>query len=287
MLALLLDPIFHVFQGCPGRNQPVDLVTRGIVRLSLAVGKRLGEPGDRVGVDRIVLGQPSGRLGEVANPFRIDDPDFDASGAQSIRPAALVTAARLHHRPADPVRPHPRHQLGPAFRRARRRHAQSLRTNAGVDFVLCNIKADNSRLLWHPPLPSLLVRALTPMQLFGFKEDAEPVPRSPSGFASGDHGLRSGDGRLLQQPPVRRCCHISRTQGGQRGSVGEGEGGAIVDDESAATNRRRPPASPKPLRAKSDVVGPAARTRAQIAILSTAASDRTLCARLRLRQDRV
>ena len=76
MLALLLDPIFHVFQGCPGRNQPVDLVTRGIVRLSLAVGKRLGEPGDRVGVDRIVLGQPSGRLGEVANPFRIDDPDF-------------------------------------------------------------------------------------------------------------------------------------------------------------------------------------------------------------------
>ena len=57
MLALLLDPIFRVFQGGPSRNQPVDLVACGIVQLGLAVGKRLGEPGDRVGVDRIVLGQ--------------------------------------------------------------------------------------------------------------------------------------------------------------------------------------------------------------------------------------
>jgi hypothetical protein len=121
------------FQGRPSRNQPVDLVACGIVRLGLAVGKRLGEPGDRVGVDRIVLGQPSGRFGEVANPFRVHDPDFDTGRAQRFRPAALVTAARLHHRPADPVRAHPRHQPGPAFRRARRRQAQSLRTNAGVD----------------------------------------------------------------------------------------------------------------------------------------------------------
>ncbi len=178
MLALLLDPIFHLFQGRPSLDQPVDLVACGIVRLGLAVGKRLGEPGDRVGVDRIVLGQPARCFGEMANPFRIDDPDFYASGAQGLRPAALVTAARLHHRPADPVCAHPRHQLGLAFRRARRRHAQSLRTNAGVDFALCDIEADKSRLLCHPPVPSLLVRALTPMQLFGFKEDARPVPRS-------------------------------------------------------------------------------------------------------------
>ena len=189
MLALLLDPIFRVFQGRPSRNQPVDLVACGIVRLGLAVGKRLGEPGDRVGVDRIVLGQPSGRFGEVANPFRVHDPDFDTGRAQRFRPAALVTAARLHHRPADPVRAHPRHQPGPAFRRARRRQAQSLRTNAGVDFALCDIQADKSRLLWHPPLPSLLVRALAPMQLFGFKEDARPVPRSLTG--SGLRGSRA------------------------------------------------------------------------------------------------
>src|SRR5207302_3612022 len=30
-------------------------------------------------------------------------------------------------------------------------------------------------------LPSLLVRALTPLQLFGLKEDTGPVPRSPAG----------------------------------------------------------------------------------------------------------
>src|ERR1700724_1820004 len=47
------------------------------------------------------------------------------------------------------------------------------------------------------PLPSLLVRALAPKQLFGLKEDTGSVPRSPAGYASGGNGLRSGDGRLL------------------------------------------------------------------------------------------
>jgi hypothetical protein len=197
------------------------------VRLGLAVAKRLGEPGDRLGVDRIVLGQPSGRFGKAANPFRIDDEDLDADRAKGFRRAPLITAARLHHRPSDPVRARPRRQRGQAFRRARRRQAPPGRTNAGVDFALCNIEADNSRLLWHPPFPSLLVRALTPMQLFGFKEDTGPVPRSPSGFASGDHGLRSGDGRLLQQPPVRQLCHIFRTQGGPRETRWRGQGRRI------------------------------------------------------------
>src|SRR6202022_1131863 len=48
------------------------------------------------------------------------------------------------------------------------------------------------------PLPSLLVRALAPKQLFGLKEDTGSVPRSPAGYASGGNGLRSGDGRLLR-----------------------------------------------------------------------------------------
>src|ERR1700756_3565139 len=48
------------------------------------------------------------------------------------------------------------------------------------------------------PLPSLLVRALAPKQLFGLKEDAGSVPRSPAGYASGGNGLRPGDGRLLR-----------------------------------------------------------------------------------------
>src|SRR6202047_702892 len=48
------------------------------------------------------------------------------------------------------------------------------------------------------PLPSLLVRALAPKQLFGLKEDTGSVPCSPAGYASGGNGLRSGDGRLLR-----------------------------------------------------------------------------------------
>jgi ABC-type multidrug transport system ATPase subunit len=41
--------------------------------------------------------------------------------------------------------------------------------------------------------------------LFGLKEDTGPVPRTPSGFASGVHRLRSSDGRLLltaARPPT-------------------------------------------------------------------------------------
>ena len=89
MLALLIDPPFQVFQGGAGLDQPVDLVARGIVRSGLAVRKRLSEPGDRIGVDRIVLGEAPGRLGE-ATSFRIDDNDLEAGRAQRFRPAALI-----------------------------------------------------------------------------------------------------------------------------------------------------------------------------------------------------
>ena len=50
------------------------------------------------------------------------------------------------------------------------------------------------------------------MQLFGFKEDAGPVPRGSQGFAFGVYGLRSGDGRLsnsLGAPPA--LAHFSDT----------------------------------------------------------------------------
>jgi hypothetical protein len=49
------------------------------------------------------------------------------------------------------------------------------------------------------------------------EEDARPVPRFSAGSASGGHGLKCGDGRLLEQPPVRRLCHTHRTRGGARG----------------------------------------------------------------------
>src|SRR5208282_4189009 len=63
-------------------------------------------------------------------------------------------------------------------------------------------------------LPSLLVRALTPMQLFGLKEDTGPVPRSSAGFTSGEYGLRFGGGRLFHQPPAALTfSEISDTRG--------------------------------------------------------------------------
>ena len=34
----------------------------------------------------------------MTNPFRIDDPDFDAGRAPCLHPAPLITAARLHYR---------------------------------------------------------------------------------------------------------------------------------------------------------------------------------------------
>ena len=103
MFALLLDPLFDVLHGRPGLNQGVDLRARRIIRLGRGVRKGLGEPGDRLGVDWIVLGQPPGCFGEMADAFGIDDPDREAGRPQGFRPTALIAAARLPDRPSDPV----------------------------------------------------------------------------------------------------------------------------------------------------------------------------------------
>jgi hypothetical protein len=150
------------------------------MRLGAAVGKRLGELGDRLGVDRIVLVEPPGGFGEVPDPFRIDDPDFNAGRAQRFRPASLIAAARLHHRPADPVCAQPCDQIGLSFRGARRRQVQSLRTNAGVDFALCDIEADNARLMWHTRTPFLARAGSRAHATVRVEEDARPVPRFPA-----------------------------------------------------------------------------------------------------------
>src|SRR5712691_9420078 len=63
------------------------------------------------------------------------------------------------------------------------------------------------------PLPSLLVRALAPKQLFGLKEDTGTGPRSPSGFTSGTHGLSSSDGRLLLNRPFAHSARSPRHKG--------------------------------------------------------------------------
>jgi hypothetical protein len=84
----------------------------------------LGKPGDHLGIDRIVLGQPSGRSGEAANSLRIDDPNLDPGVTQRLGPLALVATARLHHRLADLLAAEQRGQLAPTFRRACKRAPQ-------------------------------------------------------------------------------------------------------------------------------------------------------------------
>ncbi len=176
MLALLLDPLLHVFQRFPGLNQTGELLTRAIVRLGAVVGKGLGEPGDRLGVDRIVLGQPAGRLGEMADPLRIDDPN-------RARPRAGFPPSCARNRrspPSPPGRPGWRAATPPASLRPPECSAP---TGAAPSNEcrrrLCSLR-HRGRQWGILPLPSLLVRALTPMQLFGLMEDAGPVPRFPA-----------------------------------------------------------------------------------------------------------
>src|SRR6266581_1194278 len=51
---------------------------RCILRLARRLAKRLGEPGDHLRVDRIVLGQPSCRQREAADPLGVNNPHLDA-----------------------------------------------------------------------------------------------------------------------------------------------------------------------------------------------------------------
>ena len=76
MTALLLDLILDVFEDGAGLDQTVDFLSRAVRRLG-AEREGFCEPGDRLGVDPIILGEPPGRLGEMAHPLRIDDDDFD------------------------------------------------------------------------------------------------------------------------------------------------------------------------------------------------------------------
>ncbi len=179
MLALLSEPPFQIFQGGPRLDQPVDLLARRIGRLGLAIGERLGEPGDRLGVDRVVLGQPPGRLGKATNLFRIDDKDLEAG-------AAALPPSSAHNRrspPSPPGRPGARATTPPT-----RPGLPACSTPTGAAppsecrHRLCSLQHRGRQFassLAAPPLPSLLVRALTPMQLFGLRKTPDLSLASP------------------------------------------------------------------------------------------------------------
>ncbi len=72
--------------------------------------------------------------------------------------------------------------------------------NAGVDFALCNIEGDNSRLLWHPPVPSLLVRApRRAPRVTGSGGCSSSRPFANSGMLSGHKGVAPSE-HVFQAP---------------------------------------------------------------------------------------
>ena len=73
MLAELSDLDGQPDQQAARRYQLIEQFAIGIGRQRRRGRESLGEPGDHLGVDRIVLGQPSGRFGEVAHPLGIHD----------------------------------------------------------------------------------------------------------------------------------------------------------------------------------------------------------------------
>ena len=218
MLALLLDPIFHVFQeglsGLP--TSRVDLVTRGIV---LAVEPRLvgkhasANRGDRRRrrSDRSwPAARPTWRSGE---PFRIDDPDLLRQRRAEPPPGrALRNRHRLHHRPADPVRPAPTPPARPGQLRQCSAPTCAVPPNgpqAGVTlWPLARTSRPTSRVLLqrHPPLRFLARAGSRPMQLFGFRKTPDlslaPLHRIPPPEVHGAQ-IRRRTGSLQQRriPP--------------------------------------------------------------------------------------
>jgi transcription termination factor Rho len=75
-LALQSHPKFN--QTYARLHQCQQFLVRGIVRLARRLAKGLGEPGDHLCIDRIVLGKASGRYCEAADPLRVDNPHLDA-----------------------------------------------------------------------------------------------------------------------------------------------------------------------------------------------------------------
>jgi hypothetical protein len=155
MLAELPDLGCLFDQQAARRHQPVEQFAIWIMCQRRFDGEGLGEPTDHLGVNRVVLGQASGRFGEIAHPLGIDDAYGNASLAQRRGAAALVAAAGLHHRQPDCVVAQPSDQFPLARRRARKRPPQPQRANTHVRLQFGNINADNPALVWHPPTPFL------------------------------------------------------------------------------------------------------------------------------------
>src|SRR6266702_5635185 len=145
-----------------------------VVFLARRLAECLGEPGNHLRVDRIVLGRPAGRQREAADPLGVDDPHLDAGLAQQLGPDALVAATCLHHRLVHLVLSKPANQLAVALYGVGKRLPRCKRANARIHLVLGDIDThDNAIILCHHPLPSLRGSGSKPLQLFGLRKTPE------------------------------------------------------------------------------------------------------------------
>ena len=193
-------------------HQCHQLLAGGIGLSASFADEDLAEPSDCVGIDRIILGTPAGRLCEVAHPLGADDQHPDTLLAQGRCHGALVAPARLHH--GQPNTPPLQFlcQCRAAGSGVHRR--RSCRTaNAPVEFVLGYVNADKRSYLWHPPAPFLARSGSKPMQLFGLKEEGTALSLAlPRNRIAGVSRAQDRGGRLLQQ--IARTANLSSwTQG--------------------------------------------------------------------------
>ena len=207
------------------------------MRLARRLAKCLGKPGDHLRVDRIVLGQPSGRQRKAADPLGIDNPHLDAGLA-----ARCAIHARSRHSP--PSLPLPTWCLrsqAASLRwpcvRAQARLPQATPTNARIHLVFGDIDThDNAIILCHHPLPSLLGSGSKPLQLFGLRKTPElSLALTQAIAAFGALRAQFQQRAVLREPPVRTFWLIFRTQGALAIVADVGQGAV---DANVATDER-------------------------------------------------
>src|SRR5829696_2723441 len=113
--------------------------------------------GDQPGIEAIVLGESAAGAGELPKPIGIDASHRQAGSEQGADDAALVTATRLKPDGGKGTAPQLLDERFPPRAVVRDRESLSLRQHHDIETVLRHIDS-NEALLYHPRVPSLLMR---------------------------------------------------------------------------------------------------------------------------------
>ena len=114
--------------------------------------------GDQPGIEPIVLGEGAASAGELPKSVGIDATHQQAGGEQGAEDAALLAAARLEPNGGEGQSAQPPDQRAPACLVVGDREACALRQQQHVKPVLRHVYSTEA-LLYHPRVPSLLMRA--------------------------------------------------------------------------------------------------------------------------------